>query len=718
MEILIKVEDLARSLFREFLIKNSLNKTLEIFNEEDKRYRPKITKIDLIKYLAIEKLIKTNKEKETPCNTLLEIIVDYLHSKFRQRIDNIEKTSKISSQKHIVEQEKALNLKENSKLIKTNSYDIPFNKKEKKQEKTNKISENDSLDLPDNSQNKPKILKKLTKEYKPNENLEKNKEIIEKPKEKIEKLENIDNFTDKTFFKKNSKTMEKPIKFQENFIEKEENFFEKTEENLSKQKILEITHIKENVSSGSLENQPKEIPKFSKTKQNMKNIEKTQEITKNEPKPITDELDEFDDVFNFGIKPTEKPIEKPKKQSFSKLQPDPLPQSEVMKKPGASLKVRIDFNKTIEIPYFVKKQDFDYLMKMKLSMKPQIKSKNLNLFDKDTREGLRKVLFGEGEVLKNLPKSWTQGFYFTENPQLFFGLFQKEGGPCGVLACVQAYLIKHLIFFAKGDKNDKNMLNLLRVNCLLISLAEILWKCATFNGFNKMKRISIVLSENNSLNIENCGIIGYDVKDINELYGIIQNHKDDFIGQFNNGVAMFLYSVILTKGLEKFISEMDLPDNYVIGLHSTCTQEIVNLLLTGEASTNCIDGTKEIDSNYKIKGIKEKSEVGFLTLLEHYGYTKVEKHLKEPFLPIWVISTEYHYCLCFSMDFNAVHDDHREFEIVYYDGLNHPMDFIVVEIMGNKEKIKGKEEPLLDMALMTKWGKDREIIWKGYGPIF
>ena len=89
MDISVQVEDLSRSLFREFLIKNSLTKTLEVFNDEEKRFRPKITKIDLIRYLSIEKLIKMNKEKVMPKNTLLEIIVDYLHGKYKQRIEKI-----------------------------------------------------------------------------------------------------------------------------------------------------------------------------------------------------------------------------------------------------------------------------------------------------------------------------------------------------------------------------------------------------------------------------------------------------------------------------------------------------------------------------------------------------------------------------------------------------------------------------------------------------
>ena len=57
----IDPQDLSRSLIREFLIKNNLTKTLDVFNGEDNRQRVKMTKLDLIKYLSIERLVINNK---------------------------------------------------------------------------------------------------------------------------------------------------------------------------------------------------------------------------------------------------------------------------------------------------------------------------------------------------------------------------------------------------------------------------------------------------------------------------------------------------------------------------------------------------------------------------------------------------------------------------------------------------------------------------------
>lgn len=716
MEISVQVEDLSRSLFREFLIKNSLTKTLEVFNDEDKRFRPKITKIDLIRYLSIEKLIKMNKGKNTPKNTLLEIIVDYLHGKYKQRIEKLTENNEFCIENNnIISGSSQKNLENLEKMefgqFKNQSLTDVFENKEQKSKKeigfegkNEKIVENQ---------------KKAVDKEKDNDFLSKLPEISGKSSKKQGKLAKIE----KTEAEEN-KNIEKIIQNEEFSFDAKE---KKPEKKIKEKPRPKPSEIEENINK-KLEKpniidkvpEPEENPAKKSEKPNiLSKNEKTlnSEISKpKEQKDLTDELDEFDEVFNFGIKPSEvsKIPKKPEKfEKLTKKTEEPLNLEK-------NKDIRMNLFKSIDIPPSIPIPDFDYLLKPKLGMKIQSKSKNLSQLDKTTREGLRKLLFGDGEM-KNLPKSWQQGFYFTENPNLFFGLMQKEGGPCGVLACVQAYLIKHLLFLSgKINKNDKNLMNLVRNNCLLLSLSEILFKCTQRN----YRKVNLIITESNSLNLESCGVVSYEPKDVNELYSIIlQNHKEDFIGQFNSGVALFLYSVIVTKGVENFRAEMDLTDTNVIGLHSTCTQEVVNLMLTGEATSNCIDGIREIDSNYKIKGVREKSEIGFLTILEFYNYTKVEKNYKEPFFPIWVLSTEYHYCVCFSNEFIAIDNQAKNFEVLFYDELNHPNDIIVVEIEGNKEKIekKGKKEeniPILDMVLCTKWGREREIVWKGYEPIF
>jgi hypothetical protein len=50
----------------------------------------------------------------------------------------------------------------------------------------------------------------------------------------------------------------------------------------------------------------------------------------------------------------------------------------------------------------------------------------------------------------------------------------------------------------------------------------------------------------------------------------MHNYKEEYIGEFNNGITTFLYSVILTKGADNLIKEFDMPENSLIGMHGHC----------------------------------------------------------------------------------------------------------------------------------------------------
>ena len=63
-----------------------------------------------------------------------------------------------------------------------------------------------------------------------------------------------------------------------------------------------------------------------------------------------------------------------------------------------------------------------------------------------------------------------------------------------------------------------------------------------------------------------------------------------------------------------------MKENPLIGNHGHCTQELVNLFITGKAVSNCFDGKKVLEDNYTLRGIHNKSEFGFLTVFETLGY--------------------------------------------------------------------------------------------------
>ena len=51
---------------------------------------------------------------------------------------------------------------------------------------------------------------------------------------------------------------------------------------------------------------------------------------------------------------------------------------------------------------------------------------------------MRQLLFGKEGNGSQLPwLAWKQGFFFCDRPGLGFGLVQRQGGPCGLLAALQ-----------------------------------------------------------------------------------------------------------------------------------------------------------------------------------------------------------------------------------------------------------------------------------------
>ncbi len=52
-----------------------------------------------------------------------------------------------------------------------------------------------------------------------------------------------------------------------------------------------------------------------------------------------------------------------------------------------------------------------------------------------------------------------------------------KGGPCGVLASVQAYILIELFFSSNQQNNEQNLTKeLLLLNCLTKAICNILWK--------------------------------------------------------------------------------------------------------------------------------------------------------------------------------------------------------------------------------------------------
>ena len=81
-------------------------------------------------------------------------------------------------------------------------------------------------------------------------------------------------------------------------------------------------------------------------------------------------------------------------------------------------------------------------------------------------------------------------------------------------------------------------------------------------------------------------------------------------------------------------------------------------MLTGRAVSNTFDYTVTLDGNNDqstfLRGIETQSEIGLLSLFEHYQSCTVGEHLKTPQVPIWLICSESHFSVLFSLQPNDV----------------------------------------------------------------
>ena len=160
-----------------------------------------------------------------------------------------------------------------------------------------------------------------------------------------------------------------------------------------------------------------------------------------------------------------------------------------------------------------------------------------------------------------------------------------------------------------------------------------------------------------------------------------------------------------------------------MGAHGYCSQEMVNLLLTGKATSNVFDKDVVLGSGEEstvLKGIHSPSDIGLLTLYEHYQSCRVGDFLKCPLFPIWVICSESHFSVLFSEDF-TLSDSNTVLDFWYYDGLAKQESLINLTVDQETQKSQASYDSRelvspIEHCLRTKW-TDATISWNGADPI-
>ncbi|XP_073703311.1 ubiquitin carboxyl-terminal hydrolase MINDY-3 isoform X2 [Garra rufa] len=239
----------------------------------------------------------------------------------------------------------------------------------------------------------------------------------------------------------------------------------------------------------------------------------------------------------------------------------------------------------------------------------------------DTNKEVVDLVWGRpsgGGVPVSLFRRWSQGFVFSEAERS--ALEQFEGGPCAVIAPVQAFLLKNVLFNTEGS-NWKDI-------SAALAAEEL--------GFERFHSI----------------IQKRTLRTVAELKEVVLSLYDTWKNRF--GVLLFLYSVILTKGIENIKNEIeDTTEPLIDPVYGHGSQSLINLLVTGHAVSNVWDGDREC-SGMKLRGIHQQASVGFLTLMESLRYCKVGAFLKSPKFPIWILGSETHLSVFFTKEMALV----------------------------------------------------------------
>lgn len=164
------------------------------------------------------------------------------------------------------------------------------------------------------------------------------------------------------------------------------------------------------------------------------------------------------------------------------------------------------------------------------------------------------------------------------------------------------------------------------------------------------------------------------------------------------------------------MQDVDMEGTALVNEYGYASQELINSMLVGKACSNVHDGDKDMGEDLILQGIHKDSEIGFLTLFEHYEYFQVGRRLKQPKVPIWIVCSESHYSVLFSTDMGVLEPAKKDFDLIYYDELARAEDDIVLTLQPGKwvaDPTKKKKDIVpIDSVIRTKW-QNAKVSWNG-----
>jgi len=292
---------------------------------------------------------------------------------------------------------------------------------------------------------------------------------------------------------------------------------------------------------------------------------------------------------------------------------------------------------------------------------------------------LLELLFGDSPELVDVERWLTVGFQWSQRKGLEWGLWQKQGGPCGVFAPVQAFIVKQLLFGESASESSDGRQEQplasfgadedVRASVLAHALTSILFHSTQSSSYTVCQVRARAEGEAETAAVaaaapaavsagEGASALAISVRRLSraaEVRQALEEGADSWLAG-PLGVLSFLCSVLMTRTAATLKGDMDDPSTPLIGRFGHCSQELVNLMLIGEATSNVFDGTRWLgddpSSGFLVRGVDSERvglpQIGFLSELEPMRYLAVGMLYKNPDFPIWVLGSPTHYTMIFS----------------------------------------------------------------------
>ena len=100
-----------------------------------------------------------------------------------------------------------------------------------------------------------------------------------------------------------------------------------------------------------------------------------------------------------------------------------------------------------------------------------------------------------------------------------------------------------------------------------------------------------------------CQKITLNFNEPNTVFYAVKENAGYFLQPEGHGAILLVYSVILSRGIQSVIGDMDIQENSLLTEHGYASQELINIILVGKAASNVFDGDKDMGDNFIIKGI-------------------------------------------------------------------------------------------------------------------